>query len=255
MIRGTLTILVILVLGLAVGSCRGRSERDATGDSLASAAGSWRLSERQDTLFIADKVVLAADTSWQVNGPAKRVFPGCGGIRSVSPNPAGTWLLVILQCFEDENSKLLFQADGSRWAIAPDRSYTARWVEGGRTIQYGPEDTSFDRLELSPTAEEYPSGEMRITHRVVDVRADDFLNIRQAPNAEAPIVARIPPTGRGIVLIKEDGVDMGWYFQGTGWRQILWGSQVGWVNGRYLQAVVGDREHVSSCADDGSCGH
>lgn len=246
--RKILTLFVALVSGLAVGGCSGQ------------AAGSWRLSEGQDTLFIANKVVLAQDTSWLMNGPGKRSFSGCGGgIRSVSPNPAGTWLLVILQCFEDENSKLLFQADGSRWAIAPDdRSYTAHWAEGGRTIQYGPEDTPLGRLELSPTAEEYPSGEMRITYRVVDVRADDFLNIRQAPNAEAPIVARIPPTGRGIVLIKEGGVEVEGYFQGTGWLQILWGEQVGWVNGRYLRAVVGDREHVSSraCGAGGvECGH
>jgi len=237
--RKILTLFVALVSGLAVGGCSGQ------------AAGSWRLSEGRDTLFIANKVVLAQDTSWQMNGPGKRLIPHCpAGIDSVSPNPAGTWLLVILGCFHDDNLILLFQADGARWAIAPSYSYTARWIGEGRTVQtvdgWG---EPLARVELSPTAEEYPSGEMRITYRVVDVRADDFLNIRQAPNAAAPIVARIPPTGRGIVLIKEGGVEVEGYFQGTGWLQILWGEQVGWVNGRYLRAVVGDREHVSSRAD------
>jgi uncharacterized protein YraI len=56
----------------------------------------------------------------------------------------------------------------------------------------------------------------------------------------APIVGRIPPDARGILVEKEDGVFMEGYFEGTGWMQIVWGDMVGWANGRYLQAVLGE---------------
>jgi hypothetical protein len=200
--------------------------------------------------------VLTAGKEYQVDGPFNRPFTGCGGIRAVVPSPDSRWLLVVLRCFEDENTILVFQADGVRWGQAPGWSVSPAWIAGGRAVGHSMGGTM---VELSPRIETYPTGEMRITHRVIDVRPDDVLNIRQWPSAEAPMVARIPPDGRGIVVVNEDGIEREGYFESTGWLQIVWGKKVGWVNGRYLRPVLGDREHEYSCLDDAAdganCGH
>jgi SH3-like domain-containing protein len=62
------------------------------------------------------------------------------------------------------------------------------------------------------------------TYRVVHVAPDDVLNVRSGPSAGYPIVATIPPHGRGVRII--GGCD--------GWCRVSYNGASGWVNGRYL---------------------
>jgi len=65
------------------------------------------------------------------------------------------------------------------------------------------------------------------TYRVVNVAADDVLNIRSGPDSSFAIIGQIPPNGRGVRL--GNGCREGWCPAG-------YGSVVGWVNSSYLAA-------------------
>jgi hypothetical protein len=63
-------------------------------------------------------------------------------------------------------------------------------------------------------------------HKVTGVAANDVLNIRTAPDADAAIVGRIPPNGRGIRVI------------GGGnrfWVKVAYGGKTGFVNRRFIR--------------------
>jgi uncharacterized protein YraI len=62
------------------------------------------------------------------------------------------------------------------------------------------------------------------TYRVVAVAHDDVLNIRAGPSAGSPVVAEIPPTGRGLRLTGPC----------RGWCPITYNGASGWVHARYL---------------------
>lgn len=68
--------------------------------------------------------------------------------------------------------------------------------------------------------------------RVVNVASDDVLNIREGPpdysGELAPVVGTIPSNGRGIYIIATDP------YSDSSWVAVEYGSQIGWVNSRYL---------------------
>lgn len=64
------------------------------------------------------------------------------------------------------------------------------------------------------------------TYRVIDVAADDVLNIRATPGSKGELVGSIPSDGHSISKIGEEGR----------WVQISYQGVVGWVHGRYLSA-------------------
>ena len=68
------------------------------------------------------------------------------------------------------------------------------------------------------------------TYRVVDVAPNDVLNIRSGPNADLPIVGRIPPVGRGVRIT---GACSG------KWCPIDYQGMRGWVNTQYLASDPG----------------
>jgi uncharacterized membrane protein len=70
------------------------------------------------------------------------------------------------------------------------------------------------------------AGPAAAQHKVSGVAANDELNIRSAPNADASIVGRIPPNGRGIRVI------------GGGnrfWVKVAYGGKTGFVNRRFIR--------------------
>jgi hypothetical protein len=69
-----------------------------------------------------------------------------------------------------------------------------------------------------------------ISYRVVNVRPDDVLNLRQAPGTSGAIVATIPPNGRGIRLTGGCAGE---------WCPVTFETQRGWVNHLYLSPDLG----------------
>lgn len=61
--------------------------------------------------------------------------------------------------------------------------------------------------------------------RVVNVDEEDVLNVRAEPFAEAPVVGRIPPGGRGV---KPLGTCYG------AWCRVRWLGHDGWVHKAYV---------------------
>lgn len=59
---------------------------------------------------------------------------------------------------------------------------------------------------------------------VTGVAADDVLNIRERPDAGAPIIGRLAPDATRVEVVGER----------SGWMQVNTGERSGWVNGRYL---------------------
>jgi SH3-like domain-containing protein len=64
------------------------------------------------------------------------------------------------------------------------------------------------------------------SYRVVGVEDDDVLNIRAGPSMGHPVVAVIPPGGRGVRLNGHC----------RGWCPVTYNGATGWVNGYYLAA-------------------
>jgi hypothetical protein len=74
------------------------------------------------------------------------------------------------------------------------------------------------------------------TYRVVNVREGDAVNIRQGPGSSYPVVARIPPGVRGIILGPRQVAN-----GSTIWQEISVAGYVGWVNEVYLEAETAER--------------
>ncbi len=91
-----------------------------------------------------------------------------------------------------------------------------------------------------PTAT--PAPEAESGYRVAFVAADDTLNVRNRPNTNADIVARLSPDATGIELIDDEGQT----FRGSVWLPIETAEGGGWVNSRFLTESV-SRE--TFCAD------
>ena len=66
---------------------------------------------------------------------------------------------------------------------------------------------------------------------VTGVRADDVLNIRAAPSAEAPIIGAFAPDARDIEVVAHDTSGR--------WAQVNTDGESGWVALRYLAYQVG----------------
>jgi len=73
-------------------------------------------------------------------------------------------------------------------------------------------------------AQDFPS-----IFNVVDVAADDVLNIRAAPDAGAEIIGSLGPNETGVEVVST-GAD-------GGWGQVSAGERAGWVSMRYLERV------------------
>lgn len=67
---------------------------------------------------------------------------------------------------------------------------------------------------------------------VTGVSADDSLNIRERPDAGAPIIGTLPPDARGVEVVAER----------SGWAQVNTAERSGWVNARYLAYQTGTWE-------------
>ena len=82
-------------------------------------------------------------------------------------------------------------------------------------------------LAQTALAQEFPA-----LHRVVDVRAGDWLNIRAEPDARAEILGRFDRTQTGIEVIglSED----------RRWGLVRTDERVGWSSMRYLEAERSD---------------
>lgn len=80
---------------------------------------------------------------------------------------------------------------------------------------------------LEPTTPPIP-----VMCRVVNVRMDDYLNVRQGPGSDYPIVARLPPSFADIQREERR------YANGeTIWQEISIAGQRGYVNEIYLELV------------------
>ena len=63
--------------------------------------------------------------------------------------------------------------------------------------------------------------------RVAGVAKNDVLNMRAAPNADASVVSRIPPSASGIVRLGDCNE----------WCHVRYQGKVGWVSSRYIAEV------------------
>ncbi len=65
-------------------------------------------------------------------------------------------------------------------------------------------------------------------YRVVKVRRDDVLNVRERPDPESKALATLPPDATGITVLRRSGR----------WAEIEAGDIRGWVNGFYLSVAA-----------------
>lgn len=75
------------------------------------------------------------------------------------------------------------------------------------------------------------------TYRVVDVAADDVLNVREQPGTAAPIVATLPPDDTGLSVTGARNAEHDDTFGPGTWWEILHEEApggAGWVNARFL---------------------
>jgi len=118
---------------------------------------------------------------------------------------------------------VLFLAEGcTKTAASPDASAEDARVSEG-------EDAD---IAQSPDRED-PAPALRGPWAVVLVAANDVLNVREAPRADAPLVTSLSPTSRGLA--------------GTGrtevvgravWREVTTGGRRGWVNSAFITPDV-----------------
>lgn len=66
-------------------------------------------------------------------------------------------------------------------------------------------------------------------YQIVNVRADDSLNIRAGAGVNQPVISTIPANGRTI-LSTGNTQQVG----NSTWIEVVWLGQIGWVNGFYL---------------------
>lgn len=83
-------------------------------------------------------------------------------------------------------------------------------------------------LALAVPAAATPEYVLPTLFDVTGVAADDVLNIRERPDAKAPIIGRLAPDATRVEVVGEQG----------GWMQVNADGRRGWVNGRYLNYRV-----------------
>jgi hypothetical protein len=77
-----------------------------------------------------------------------------------------------------------------------------------------------------------PSSTAKVTYRVAGLpKNTPFLNVREGPGSDYPIVGTLSPDARGITFGAKR-VTNGW----TVWQEISGGGYDGWVNVQYLVA-------------------
>lgn len=170
--------------------------------------------------------------------------PGCfsGGV--ISESPTGDHFLVVLDCFEGDNTIFLFSADGNdklrvagaNWDYLSYRNY--EWAPDGRSFTYRRTNSCCATpppgtvLPVQGVVRvEVPGGRKELVSlfQVTDVAAGDVLNMRAGPGAQHAIVGTIPPDGRDVRVVG-DGVMVGEWL----WAPVAYGGVEGWVNMRYL---------------------
>ena len=114
---------------------------------------------------------------------------------------------------------------------APDADREAR-----TKIVRRPQPRTTGSIAARPVTSAPARDRARAAHyRVVNVRADDVLNIRQEPSADALILGGIPPGSDGVF---KTGACR------NAWCPIRYGRRRGWVHKAYL-AATGDRRPVA----------
>jgi uncharacterized membrane protein len=91
-------------------------------------------------------------------------------------------------------------------------------------------------LAAAPAFAQTPDPALR--YRVVDVAADDKLNVREQAGVEAPVIGAFAPHA-GDIVISGSVLDV----EGSDWWEVVFVEGYldrGWVNGRFLEPV--DRE-------------
>ncbi|MGH1405305.1 MAG: caspase family protein [Rhodomicrobiaceae bacterium] len=73
--------------------------------------------------------------------------------------------------------------------------------------------------------------------RVIDIRSDDVLNVRQGPSTRYPIVGAIPPNGSGVRRVE---------CTSRNWCLVKYRCVSGWASGKYL--TYNDRKPVGGSA-------
>lgn len=106
--------------------------------------------------------------------------------------------------------------------------------ERGEPASATPSGLSYDQQPGLPLTSPTPPAPQ--TYRVVNVREGDAVNIRQGPGSNYPVVAQIPPGGRGITLAPRRVAN-----GSTMWQEISVAGYAGWVNEIYLEAESVER--------------
>lgn len=83
-------------------------------------------------------------------------------------------------------------------------------------------------LALASPAVATPEYVLPTLFDVTGVAADDVLNIRERPDAKAPIIGTLAPNATQVEVVGER----------NGWMQVNTAERSGWVNGRYLNYRV-----------------
>lgn len=193
---------------------------------------------RDGQVYLGDALIL--DTSEEA--------PGCSGVGEIGYSPTRAHFLVILTCFEGDNEAFLFRADGSdkrrltgNWDYLNYFDYS--WLPDGQAFDYRrinsccatpPSDAppaglvrydvaSHEKTLITPEAQD------RALYRVVNVQADDVLNVRSGPGVTYPLVGTIPTAATGIRTTGA-GLQEGDML----WVPVRYGDIGGWVNRYFL---------------------
>jgi hypothetical protein len=187
------------------------------------------------------KVLLGDETLLDTTRDA----PGCFDVGEISYSPTCEHFLVVLSCFEGDNTAFLFKADGSDRREVTDEydlvNYTEyEWAPDGRSFVYKRINScclSDEQIPLDAPVEgmvryDVETGEKTLvsTFRIVNVASDDTLNVRSGPGVNNPVVGEIPPNGTGIEITGEPVV-----VDPSPWVPVRYGNLEGWVNLRFLE--------------------
>lgn len=112
---------------------------------------------------------------------------------------------------------------------AEEAAQKAQETQGAQETFQGTQDQETapgSAQETTEDVQEPASGETRFTDYAVAGCA--YLNLRQEPSLDAPIVTRLP---RGIGVLGSDRPAE------NGWRQVFTGRLFGWVMDKYLEPL------------------
>lgn len=85
-------------------------------------------------------------------------------------------------------------------------------------------------LVLAGTAQSATANQSSRVYDVVNVSANDMLNLRQGAGVSSSVLAQIPANGKGVVATGEQKT-----VGGSVWSRVVWAGVDGWVNRRYIQ--------------------